>query len=374
VTKHRWRIVAISLFVAQLLVFGTLTRLGWGDGTAASIAAPQLETLGAPPGLRQLYADLSHVAFPVENDAGSVLATAAYAGTPGDWAHVVSAGGDQLHPLSENPLTTVRKLTATPSASVLFLVPSVILSGRPLWVSLRGHRQALRLLDVDAAEHFAVMATDVKSDSFDLFRNSLLWLTKPAPQRLTMHLALIRVDPTRDASVGYALTTAHVATAAGRGTLDDEVSGVGIGTPVVAYSPQRLAMVGAAENLGMAYVTTSRLATTLRAVSVALQPPTSGSGRAGMSVRTTALANLDGQYDGNQVGALVESVTPGSAAAKAGLQPGDVIESFDGRAVNCASALIAAIRASHPGTLHTLSVITSKGASRDVNLRPTAYG
>ena len=48
-------------------------------------------------------------------------------------------------------------------------------------------------------------------------------------------------------------------------------------------------------------------------------------------------------------GALVSSVVPGSAAERAGLQPGDVILKFDGKPVGAASELSAMVGAGHAG-------------------------
>jgi serine protease Do len=48
-------------------------------------------------------------------------------------------------------------------------------------------------------------------------------------------------------------------------------------------------------------------------------------------------------------GAIVDSVQPGSAAATAGLQQGDVIVRFNGKDVSNAGGLVAAVRAARPG-------------------------
>ncbi len=56
-------------------------------------------------------------------------------------------------------------------------------------------------------------------------------------------------------------------------------------------------------------------------------------------------------------GALVNEVTPGSPADKAGLKPGDVIRSIDDRRVASASSLTFLVTASPPGTEVTLGVL-----------------
>jgi serine protease Do len=64
-------------------------------------------------------------------------------------------------------------------------------------------------------------------------------------------------------------------------------------------------------------------------------------------------------------GALVASVQPGSAAAKAGLQTGDIIVSFGGRPVGAAGELSAMVGEAKPGDRATLQILR-KGEKRDL--------
>ena len=64
-----------------------------------------------------------------------------------------------------------------------------------------------------------------------------------------------------------------------------------------------------------------------------------------------------GDATGGQDGAVVQEVTPDSPAARAGLQPGDVVVSIDGKAVQDRSELVAAIRGHKPGDKVTLVVV-----------------
>jgi S1-C subfamily serine protease len=60
---------------------------------------------------------------------------------------------------------------------------------------------------------------------------------------------------------------------------------------------------------------------------------------------------------GGRDGALIQEVTPGSPAAKAGIRPGDVVVSIDGKAVENYSEMVAAIRDHQPGQKITLGVV-----------------
>lgn len=64
-------------------------------------------------------------------------------------------------------------------------------------------------------------------------------------------------------------------------------------------------------------------------------------------------------------GALVASVQPGSAAERAGLQPGDVIVRFGGKPVGGAGELSAMVGESRPGDLAVLEVLR-KGEKREL--------
>ena len=59
-------------------------------------------------------------------------------------------------------------------------------------------------------------------------------------------------------------------------------------------------------------------------------------------------------------GAIVSSVLPGGAAQKAGLEPGDVIVSFNGRPVTSTSELQNMVTATKPGTSAPVKVIRDK--------------
>ncbi|MGH3852068.1 MAG: S1C family serine protease [Pseudonocardiaceae bacterium] len=66
--------------------------------------------------------------------------------------------------------------------------------------------------------------------------------------------------------------------------------------------------------------------------------------------------------------AVVMGVTPGSAAAAAGIQAGEMITKVDNRVIDSGDSLIAAIRSYPPGSRITMTVKNSAGTSRQVQV------
>ncbi|HWD46083.1 MAG TPA: trypsin-like peptidase domain-containing protein [Actinomycetota bacterium] len=60
---------------------------------------------------------------------------------------------------------------------------------------------------------------------------------------------------------------------------------------------------------------------------------------------------------GGRDGALIQEVAPDSPAAKAGIRPGDLVVTVDGKAIENYSEMVAAIRAHKPGDQVTLRVV-----------------
>ena len=87
--------------------------------------------------------------------------------------------------------------------------------------------------------------------------------------------------------------------------------------------------------------------------------------RLGVTVQEVNQALADSFGLKQPAGALVASVLPGSAAERAGLQPGDVIVKYDGKAIGAASELSAAVGQASPGDKVKLEVMR-KGATREI--------
>jgi serine protease Do len=90
-------------------------------------------------------------------------------------------------------------------------------------------------------------------------------------------------------------------------------------------------------------------------------------GRIGVVIQPITKELADGFGLPKAQGALVNSVEKGGPADKAGVEPGDVILRFDGKAVNSSEDLPRIVGATKPGSRVTMQVWRGK-ASRDVQL------
>ena len=83
-------------------------------------------------------------------------------------------------------------------------------------------------------------------------------------------------------------------------------------------------------------------------------------GRIGVGVRPVDRDAIDELGLKDRAGALVSTVTEGGAAAKAGLEPGDVILSFNGKAVKNSNELVQLVTSTKPGSTVQLRVMRDK--------------
>jgi S1-C subfamily serine protease len=79
-----------------------------------------------------------------------------------------------------------------------------------------------------------------------------------------------------------------------------------------------------------------------------------------------------GDSPGSTAGALVTGVLPGSAAEKAGIVPGDVITSFNGRAVSSPTDLATMVLRVLPGQKARLGWVDRLGDRHVATVRPAA--
>jgi serine protease Do len=80
-------------------------------------------------------------------------------------------------------------------------------------------------------------------------------------------------------------------------------------------------------------------------------------GRIGVEIAPIPRESVDEFGLKSRDGALVRAVSPGGAADKAGIEPGDVIVAYNGRAVKNSNELVSAVTATKPGTSVPVRVV-----------------
>ena len=110
-------------------------------------------------------------------------------------------------------------------------------------------------------------------------------------------------------------------------------------------------------NLGIGFAVPSN---TIRDLLPQLRTGKVTRGRIGVSV--TPVPREDFQEFGlkSRAGAVVATVAPGGASAKAGLEPGDVIIEYNGRPVTGSDDLVKAVVATKPGTTVPVKIVRNK--------------
>lgn len=90
-------------------------------------------------------------------------------------------------------------------------------------------------------------------------------------------------------------------------------------------------------------------------------------GRMGVVIQEVTKELAESFGLGKPQGALISAVEPGGPAEKAGIEPGDVILKFDGKAIAASSDLPRIVGMTRPGSRVTVS-LWRKGVARDVTL------
>lgn len=315
-----------------------------------------MERVGAPPGVIDTYASLLREAFPLVDSRGRVVATASAAGVPRSWAVVVPQ--TRLHPFSENPLSTLNKLSDSDTVTLLFLVPQRVLAAGSLSVRIAGDDHRLSEIDEDAAHDIALMYVTVGGDVANhVGSTALLWLTLPATQSHHWPLVLLRRDPRTVSSTGFAFATAASTAGLGDGDVSVRLPALAAGSPVVAVRDATAAVIGfvTVDSGGSNFVGTPRIAEFARQAIVANTPAAQGAPTLGITVETASIAHREDRLGYGGPGVLVTRVGLRSAT-EAGLHVGDVVTAYDGALMDDASALIARVRAGAAGTQPRLTV------------------
>ena len=132
-----------------------------------------------------------------------------------------------------------------------------------------------------------------------------------------------------------------------------------VGIPTLAATDQQLG--GAAPGIGFAIP--ANVVTDI-AGQIIKTGHVTNSHRAALGVSVQAVTGPDGQ----PAGVGIAAVTPGGPAAKAGLQPGDVITAINGTATPDTETLAAVLASLQPGQQVTVSVTKADGSTATVHV------
>ena len=138
-----------------------------------------------------------------------------------------------------------------------------------------------------------------------------------------------------------------------------DLAGQVVGIPTLAATDQQLG--GAAPGIGFAIP--SNIVTDIAGQLIKTGRVTN-SHRAALGVRVQTVTGPDGQ----PAGVGIAAVTPGGPAAKAGLQPGDVITAVNGTATPDTVTLAAVLAGLRPGQQASLSVTKADGSTATVKV------
>jgi putative serine protease PepD len=132
-----------------------------------------------------------------------------------------------------------------------------------------------------------------------------------------------------------------------------------VGIPTLAATDQQLG--GAAPGIGFAIP--ANIVTDI-AGQIIKTGHVTNSHRAALGVRVQTVTGPDGQ----PAGVGIATVTPGGPAAKAGLQPGDIITKVNGTATPDTETLATVVAGLHPGQQVSLGVTRPDGSTTTVNV------
>ncbi|MEV0348745.1 trypsin-like peptidase domain-containing protein [Nonomuraea sp. NPDC050680] len=191
-----------------------------------------------------------------------------------------------------------------------------------------------------------------------------LGLSGSVTQGIVSALGRTVTEPQDPDSPGATITGAIQTSAAinpgnsGGGLVD--LSGQVIGIPTLAATDRDLGG-GAAPGIGFAIP--SNTATDI-AAQIIRNGKVTNSHRAALGIRGSTLIGDDSQ----PAGVAVAKVDKGSAAAKAGIEPGDVIISLNGRKTSTMAALAEALSALQPGQKAKVGVVRLDGSTTTITV------
>ena len=332
-----------AVSAAALLAGAFLTHFAVGSDPldAEDKALMGMERMGPPPGLQDAYSELNADTAAIRSSsAGPVIAAGIFTGT---FANPVPGSG------VKHLIETLN----TPEKFAVFVSPLNRIRSLRVFVDYGGQRLPGSVILTDQQLGLAAIKVPMESDQLSTLIGPPPFLGPPGGV-LRIPRLILRLIPGENGSTGYVLTSGLLSRF-GKSLCDAPVSASEAGAPFAAVSNH-----GSLTVVGLAVPSSERGRCSILggwAVNefmrlVTLSPE---------GDRTGAYLGVLGEtivYRGVALGVHITSVELDSAAARAGLQPGDVVIGIDGRVTGSLTALADVLHRLQPGTWHTVTYLS----------------
>jgi hypothetical protein len=335
------------VLTAGLLAGALLTHFAVGSGRlgAQDKALMGMQRMGPPLYLQEAYRELDAETVAIRGTAnGPVIADGVYAGA---FSSPVPGSGIKhfLQTLNES------------GGFVVIVSPLSRIRSLKLFVDLGGQKVPGEVILTNRELGLAAIEVSGGNDQSSALSDGPPLFSGPPAGVLKVPQLVIRLVPNDNASTGYVLTSGLLSRS-GRSICDTPVSPSEAGAPVGAMTAHgSLIVVGlampSAERGRCSILGGWAVNEFMQLVTLTQEPARTGA-HLGVIVESIPEARAIGGYRGPAQGVFIISVDPDSAAAGAGLQPGDVIIGIDGQATGSLTALHHVLHGLRPSTRHTV--------------------
>lgn len=345
--RNAARTVTVVL-TAGLLAMAFLTHFAVGPGRLAAQdkALMGMQRMGPPPRLQAAYNELDTDTVAIRNTkAGHVIADGIFAAT---FANPQPGSGiKHFIEVINNPLSFAVFITALSRI-------------RSLRVFVNVGKQQFPGSVILADRQLGLAAIKVTSDQMPALVGPPPFWWPPPAGALPVPQLILRLIPDDNRSAGYALASGLLSGSA-KSSCNAPVSASEAGAPVGVMSAHHsLIIAGLASpsaEPGRCSILGGWIVDEFMRLVTLSQESASTGAHLGVVGVSTAAARAAGTYRGRAHGDYITVVEPGTAAVRAGLQPGDVVVAIAGRATGSPAAVREVLRGLRPGTRHTVTYV-----------------